>query len=83
MTPKAKLSVDQFAVDDLVLPVSGSYDPAQIDLHAYEDFIDAVVAGRDYSKQATAPWAGCYSDCRFPTSLPAVSTSPPELARAT
>jgi type III restriction enzyme len=52
MTPKAKLSVDQFAVDDLVLPVSGSYDPTQIDLNAYEDFIDAVVAGRDYSKQA-------------------------------
>ena len=52
MTPKAKLSVDQFSVDDLVLPVSQSYDPARVDLGAYEDFIDAVVAGRDYSKQA-------------------------------
>lgn len=52
MTPKAKLTVDQFAVDDLVLPVSGAYDPAQVDLNAYEEFIDAVVAGRDYSKQA-------------------------------
>jgi type III restriction enzyme len=52
MTPKAKLTVDQFAVDDLVLPVSHSYDPAKLDLASYEDFIDAVVAGRDYSKQA-------------------------------
>ncbi|MGN6187889.1 MAG: DEAD/DEAH box helicase [Conexibacter sp.] len=52
MTPKAKLTVDQFAVDDLVLPVSQSYDPAKLDLAAYEDFIDAVVAGRDYSKHA-------------------------------
>lgn len=52
MTPKAKLTVDQFAVDDLVLPVSHSCDPAKLDLAAYEDFIDAVVAGRDYSKQA-------------------------------
>ena len=52
MTPKAKLSVDQFAVDDLVLPVSQSYDPAKLDLAAYEDFIDAVVAGREYSKEA-------------------------------
>jgi type III restriction enzyme len=52
MTPKAKLTVDQFAVDDLVLPVSHSYDLTKLDLAAYEDFIDAVVAGRDYSKQA-------------------------------
>ncbi len=52
MTPKAKLTVDQFAVDDLVLPVSTTYDPAKLDLAAYEDFIDAVVAGRGYSKQA-------------------------------
>src|SRR4051794_11877486 len=52
MTPKAKLTVDQFAVDDLVLPVSHSYDPSKLDLPAYEDFIDAVVAGREYSKQA-------------------------------
>jgi type III restriction enzyme len=52
MTPKAKLSVDQFAVDDLVLPVSHSYDPAKVDLAGYEDFIEGVVAGREYSKQA-------------------------------
>jgi type III restriction enzyme len=52
VTPKAKLTVDQFAVDDLVLPVSHSYDPAKLDLAGYEDFIDAVVVGRDYSKQA-------------------------------
>lgn len=52
MTPKAKLIVDRFAVDDLVLPVSHSYDPAKLDLASYEDFIDAVVAGREYSKQA-------------------------------
>jgi type III restriction enzyme len=52
MTPKAKLTIDQFAVDDLVLPVSQSYDPATLDLAAYEEFIDAVVAGREYSKLA-------------------------------
>ncbi len=52
MTPKAKLVVDQFAVDDLALPVSHSYDPDKVNLLAYEDFIDAVVAGREYSKEA-------------------------------
>lgn len=52
--PKAKLTIDQFAVDDLVLPVSASYDPAILDLAAYEDFIDAVVAGREYSRLAIA-----------------------------
>jgi type III restriction enzyme len=52
--PKAKLTIDQFAVDDLVLPVSASYDPALLDLAAYEDFIDAVVAGREYSRLAIA-----------------------------
>jgi len=52
VNPKAKLDVDRFAVDDLVLPVSSSYDPGKFDLGAYEDFINAVVAGRDYSKQA-------------------------------
>jgi type III restriction enzyme len=52
VTPKAKLTIDQFAVDDLALPVSASYDPAKLDLVGYEDFIDAVVAGREYSKLA-------------------------------
>ena len=52
MTPKAKLAVDQFAVDDLVLPVSHSVDPATLDLTRYDDFVDAVVAGREYSKEA-------------------------------
>ncbi len=52
MSPKAKLTIDQFAVDDLVLPVSESYNPATFDLAAYEDFIDAVVAGREYSRVA-------------------------------
>lgn len=52
--PKAKLTIDQFAVADLVLPVSASYDPAILDLAAYEDFIDAVVAGREYSRLAIA-----------------------------
>ncbi|MBS1862153.1 MAG: DEAD/DEAH box helicase family protein [Actinobacteria bacterium] len=52
MSPKAALSVDRFAVDDLVLPVSGSVDPAMFDPSSYEDFIDAVVAGREYSRQA-------------------------------
>lgn len=52
MSPKATLSVDRFAVDDLVLPVSQSVDPATFDLNSYEEFIDAVVAGREYSRQA-------------------------------
>ena len=49
---KAKLTVNQFSVDDLVLPVSQSYDPAKFDLDAYDDFIRQVVAGREYSYQA-------------------------------
>ena len=52
MTPKAKLVVDQFSVDDLVLPVSQSYDPAKLNLDAYDDFIKEVVAGRTYSYEA-------------------------------
>jgi type III restriction enzyme len=52
VTAKTKLVIDQLAVDDLVLPASHSYDPAKLDLAAYEDFVDAVVAGREYSKQA-------------------------------
>ncbi len=54
MSPKAKLVVDQFAVDDLVLPVSRSFDPAKFDLASYDDFIKGVVAGRDYSYEAIA-----------------------------
>lgn len=49
---KAKLAVDRFSVEDLVLPVSGSYDPAIFDLDAYDDFINEVVAGRAYSHEA-------------------------------
>jgi type III restriction enzyme len=52
VTPKAKLSVDRFSVDNLVLPVSQSYDPTAFQLDAYDDFIRAVVAGRDYSFEA-------------------------------
>lgn len=49
---KAKLSVDRFSVEDLVLPVSGSYDTSTFDLDAYDDFIIEVVAGREYSREA-------------------------------
>lgn len=49
---KAKLAVDRFSVEDLVLPVSGSYDSARFDLDAYDEFIDEVVAGRQYSSEA-------------------------------
>lgn len=52
MTSKSKLTVDQFSVDDLVLPVSRSFDPAKFDLDAYDDFIDEVVAGRGYMHEA-------------------------------
>jgi len=49
---KAKLAVDRFSVEDLVLPVSGSYNPAVFDLDAYDDFINEVVVGRGYSREA-------------------------------
>jgi type III restriction enzyme len=49
---KAKLSVDRFSVEDLVLPVSGTHDPAIFDLDAYDEFINEVVAGRAYSHEA-------------------------------
>ncbi len=49
---KAKLAVDRFSVEDLVLPVSGSYDPSTFDLDAYDEFIEEVVAGREYSREA-------------------------------
>jgi type III restriction enzyme len=52
MTPKAKLTIDQFAVDDLILPVSQSYDPSRFNLDAYDEFIREVVAGREYSYEA-------------------------------
>src|SRR5690242_2332621 len=52
MTPKAKLTVDQFSVDDLVLPVSPSYDPKAFPLDSYDDFIREVVGNRDYSYEA-------------------------------
>lgn len=50
--PRSALTVDQVSVDDLVLPISRSFDPAKLPLDAYEDFIDQVVAGRAYMSEA-------------------------------
>jgi type III restriction enzyme len=52
MNPRAALTVDRFSADDLVLPVSTSYDPMVFDLDAYGPLIDAVVQGREYSREA-------------------------------
>lgn len=65
MTPKAKLSVDQLSVDDLILPVSPSYDPAVFNLDAYDDFIKEVVAGREYSYNAVRTALICLAGGRY------------------
>jgi type III restriction enzyme len=50
MTPASKST--RFSVDDLVLPVSESYDPKVFDIAAYDDFVEGIVLGRTYSKDA-------------------------------
>lgn len=52
MTPRAALAADRFSADQLVLPVSESYDPSVFDLAAYSEFIDAVCGNRDYQRDA-------------------------------
>jgi len=47
-----KLSVDQFSVDQLVLQVSGTIDPAKFVLSDYDDFIQEVSANRTYHREA-------------------------------
>ncbi len=43
MTPRAALPSDRFSVDQLVLQVSKSVDPAVFNLAEYDDFIEALV----------------------------------------
>lgn len=52
MTPRAALPSDRFSVDQLVLHVSESVDPASFNLAEYDDFIDALVRGRSYQRDA-------------------------------
>lgn len=48
----AKLSVDEFSVDQLLLHVSESIDPKQLDLTEYDEFIASASRGRDYQREA-------------------------------
>lgn len=50
MTPASKAT--RFSVDDLVLPVSESYDPDVFDIAAYDDFVEGIVGARNYSRDA-------------------------------
>lgn len=52
MTPRAALAADRFSADQLVLPVSESYNSALFDLAAYSEFIDAVCGNREYQRAA-------------------------------
>jgi type III restriction enzyme len=52
MTPRAALPSDRFSVDQLVLRVSESVDPTVFNLAEYDDFIDALVRGRAYQREA-------------------------------
>lgn len=52
MTPRAALPSDRFSVDQLVLQVSESVDPAVFNLAEYDDFIESLVRGREYQREA-------------------------------
>ncbi len=52
MTPRAALPSDRFSLDQLVLQVSGSVDPTVFNLAEYDDFIEALVRGREYQRKA-------------------------------
>jgi len=49
---QTKLSVDKFSVDQLLLKVSPSIDPARLDLADYADFLDEVSRKRAYHREA-------------------------------
>lgn len=53
MTPRAALAADRFTPDQLVLRVSETYDPKQLNLYAYDEFIEAIARGRDYQADTT------------------------------
>jgi type III restriction enzyme len=48
----ASKSDSRISVEDLVLPVTESYDPNVFALEAYDDFIEGIVGNRDYSRDA-------------------------------
>lgn len=52
MKLSAKLSVDQFSADQLVLQVSETVDPKRLDLSEYDDFLDEVTRGRTFQREA-------------------------------
>lgn len=52
MKLSARLSVDQFSADQLVLQVSETVDPTRLDLSDYDDFIDEVTRGRTFQRVA-------------------------------
>lgn len=52
MKLSAKLSVDRFSADQLVLQVSETVDPKQLDLSEYDDFIVEVTRGRLFQREA-------------------------------
>lgn len=52
MNPRAALAADRYSVDQLLLRVSPSVDPAVFDLGVYDEFIEAVTQGRQYQVEA-------------------------------
>jgi type III restriction enzyme len=52
VTPRAALAADRFSADQLVLPVSETYDPTVFNLADYSDFIDAICGNREYQREA-------------------------------
>jgi len=52
MSPRSSLKADRYSADQLLLKVSDSYDPRRFDLTSYDEFIDAVVGGRQYQREA-------------------------------
>ncbi len=52
MSPRSQLPADRFSADQLLLPVSHSFDRDVFDLEAYETFIDAATRRRDYQAAA-------------------------------
>jgi type III restriction enzyme len=52
MTPRAALTSDRFSVDQLVLDVAETVDPARFNLGKYDDFIEALVRGREFQREA-------------------------------
>jgi type III restriction enzyme len=52
MTTRTRRATDRFSVDQLVLQVSGTVDPTVFNLAEYDDFLDGLVMGRQYQREA-------------------------------